>query len=38
VFATLLLFAFEFRICRFAIHDLFVSGAKLRQLSSFALH
>jgi hypothetical protein len=38
VFATLLMFASEFRICGFAIHDLFMSGAKLRQLCSFALH
>jgi hypothetical protein len=38
VFATLLTFASEFRICGFAIHDLFMSGAKLRQLCSLALH
>jgi hypothetical protein len=35
VFATLLIFASEFRICGFAIQDLFMSGAKLQQLCSF---
>jgi hypothetical protein len=29
---------FRVLVCGFAIHDLFLSGAKLRQLCSFALH